>query len=168
MLWCMGFGFKWIRQIEECVSSTQFSILINGTPKGFFPVSRGLKQGDPLPPFLFIIVGEAFSQMLGAVGKVALITCFSPTPRAPTVSHLQVADDTIIFCEADEDQIKNVKAILQCFDAVLGLKVNFFKSDLLGIRMGDHSMQRFANILGSKVGSFPSYLGFYHFAQGGH
>lgn len=61
----------------ECIFSAKFSILINGSPKGFFPTQRGLYQGDPLPPFLFVIVGEAaLSRMLEAALDASLITSF--------------------------------------------------------------------------------------------
>lgn len=57
LLRCMGFGVKWRAWILECLSSACYSILINGSPKGFIEASHGLRHGDPLSPFLFIIVG---------------------------------------------------------------------------------------------------------------
>ena len=86
----------------ECISSSWFSIIINGSPKGFFHAQRGLRQGDPLSPFLFDIVGEAFSRMLVAAER-RLIQGFAAAPNSPIISHLQFADDTIIFCDANED-----------------------------------------------------------------
>ena len=75
----MGFGLKWRDWIKECVSTTTYSILINGSPKGFFPVERGLHQGDPLSPFRFAIVGEAVCRMLSKVEDCNLICGFKPS-----------------------------------------------------------------------------------------
>ena len=59
-------GEKWCLWIKHCISSVRFLVLINGVPSGFFGSSRGVCQGDPLSPFLFDLVMEAFSRMLGA------------------------------------------------------------------------------------------------------
>lgn len=74
--------------------------------------------------------------------------------------HLQYAEDSLIFCGEDEEQIRNVKSILLGFEVVSGLKVNFFKSELIGIRMEDSMLSKYAEILGCRVADLPaSYLG---------
>lgn len=151
----MGFGQRWRKWIKECISSAMFSIMINGSPKGFFPVQRGLGQGDPLTPFLFVIVGEALSRMIGAAEKAGLIVGFKAAAKAPIISRLQFADDMLIFCGAEEDQVRSIKAVLLCFEAVSGLTINFYKSELIGMRVEERCLQHFAGILGCKTGSFP-------------
>jgi hypothetical protein len=72
-----GFGQKWCSWIACCVSTASFSVLINGSPAGFFNSSRGVRQGDPLSPFLFVVVMEAFSRMIKAMIDYNLISGFA-------------------------------------------------------------------------------------------
>jgi hypothetical protein len=69
-----GFRERWCSWIKHCISSVRFSVLINGVPSGFCGSSRGVRQGDPLSPFLFVLVMEAFSKMLGAFISRGLIS----------------------------------------------------------------------------------------------
>ena len=73
MLRRMGFMDKWRSSMLECISYAWFSVIINGSPTGFFPAQRGLRQGDLLSPLLSVIVGEAFSRMLVAANTGNLI-----------------------------------------------------------------------------------------------
>ena len=100
MLCRMGVGDKWRSWIRECVASARFLVLINGSPKGFFPASMGLRYGDPLSPFLFVIVGEALSRMISKAEGSGLVHGFQPSQGTPMISHLQFADDTLNFCDA--------------------------------------------------------------------
>jgi hypothetical protein len=86
----------------QCISTVRFSILINGRPEDFFDRSRGVRQGDPLSPLLFVMVMEAFSRMMNVVVENELLAGFSVGSKpdeAMVVSHLLFADDTVIFCE---------------------------------------------------------------------
>jgi hypothetical protein len=129
-----GFGERWCSWIKHCISSVRFSVLINGSPSGFFGSSRGVRQGDPLSPFLFVLVMEAFSRMITSIYSRGLILGFSVGSRGHNrveVSHLLFADDTLVFCGADDSQIRYMGALLVCFEAVSGLKVNLSKSALI-------------------------------------
>ena len=143
----MGFWGRWRSWIMECISSARYFILINGTPKGFFQAKRGLLEGGPLSPFLFDIVVEALSSMISLVGEANLISVFRPAVNGPKITHLQFADVTLVFCEANEGQIKYVVAILRCFGAISGLKVIFFKSELIGISYYHGLQGRFASFV---------------------
>ena len=106
----MGFGVKWCKRIRTCIFTVQFSILINGSPADFFSNSRGLRQGDQLSSMLFLIMMEVFSRMLRRVEGVSLIRGFNVERRGggECVSYLLFANDTILFCDADVEQILHI------------------------------------------------------------
>ena len=123
----MGFEVKWCKWICTCISTVQFSVLINESPADFFGSSRGLRQGDPLSPMLFLIMMEVFSRMLRRVEGANLICGFKAEGRrggGECVSHLLFVDDTILYCDADVEQILHIRLLLLYFQAVIGLKVN--------------------------------------------
>ena len=158
----MGFGVKWCKWIRTCISTIQFSVLINGSPADFFGSSRGLRQGDLLSPTLFLIMMEVFSRMLRRVEGAGLICDFKIEGRrggGECVSHLLFVDDTILFCDADVEQILHIRLLLLCFKAVIGLKVNVHKSEMVPIGEVD-DVHALIEILGCRVGTLPmSYLG---------
>jgi hypothetical protein len=157
-----GFGERWRDWIEWCISTVRFSILVNGTPEEFFHSSRGIRQGDPLSPLLFVLVMEALSRMVNATIEQGLLLGFLVGERVPSdvvVSHSLFANDTLIFCEAYPEQIRYVRLILLCFEAVSGLKVNLGKSELVAIGEVDN-IGELVNILWCNVASLPmKYLG---------
>jgi len=104
MLMRCGFGAKWCSWKAHCISSVRFSVLVNGSPNGFFSSSRGLKQGDPLSPLLFVFVIEAFSRMISSAVSGALLEGFKVGNAA--FLHLLFADDTLIFCSAHSSQLR--------------------------------------------------------------
>lgn len=81
-----------------CVKLASFLILVNGSPAGFFGGSRGLRQGDPLSLFLFIMVSEVLSKMVKKT-EMGYMSGFRVGRGEVSILHLQFADDTIIFCE---------------------------------------------------------------------
>jgi hypothetical protein len=157
-----GFGEKWCSWIQHCISSVCFSVLINGVPSGFFGCSRGVRQGDPLSPFLFVLVMEAFSRMLGAFTERGLISGFSVGSSGQNrvnVSHLLFADDTLVFCGANANQIRHLGALLVCFEAAASLKVNLSKSVLIPVGHLE-DVRQLADLLGCGYGEVPlKYLG---------
>jgi hypothetical protein len=86
----------------HCISSVCFLVLVNGSPPDFFNSSHGLRQGDPLSPFLFVIVMEALSRMLSATVNGGLLSGFYVGSRHSgmiDISHMLFADDTLFFME---------------------------------------------------------------------
>ncbi|GMP60451.1 hypothetical protein CsSME_00023315 [Camellia sinensis var. sinensis] len=90
------------------------SILVNGSPAGFFPTSRGLRQGDPLSPLLFILVMEALGRLLSQAVQGGLLQGFAVgVDTVPlTISHLFYANDALIFCGANVAQIGHLRCVV--------------------------------------------------------
>ena len=82
-----------------CVSTVKFFILINGTPCGFFESTRGIRQGDPLSPLLFVIVMDAFSKMLDKTVRDGLVSSVrvGPTGNSLQMTHPLFIDDTLVY-----------------------------------------------------------------------
>ena len=105
---CMGFGNKWMSWIRWCISTAKFSVLVNRFPTVFFRSTRGLRQEDPLSPYLFVMRMEVLSILLRRAMVGGFISGCRFRGREGTnfsISHLLYADDTIVFCEASEDEL---------------------------------------------------------------
>jgi hypothetical protein len=157
-----GFGVKWCNWIHFCISSVRFSVLINGTPCGFFPSSRGLRQGDSLSPLLFVLVMEALSRLMDRAVDRGYLEGFSvdnSNAFGLKVSHMLFADDTLVFCGATRDQLYHLKGVMLCFEAVSGLRINLGKFEIVPVGpVAD--VENLVQVLGGRVGSLPmKYLG---------
>jgi len=147
-----GFGGKWCSWIDRCISSAKFSVLVNGSPNGFFSSSRGLRQEDPLSPLLFVFVMEALSRMITAAVSGGLLDGFKVGNAS--FSHLLFVDDTFILCDASSSKLRYLRSLFLLFEAVSGLKVNLAKSSLIPV--GDVvQVGSLAGILGCEVASLP-------------
>ena len=158
----MGFGVKWRGWIKACITTVRFSIIVNGSPVGFFGSSHGSRQGDPLSPLLFLLIMEVLSRMLKKTEDWDLLRGFQVGPAnsiAVRISHLLFANDTILFCDDSRDQVLSIRLALSCFQAFTRLKVNVRKSEIVPVgEVGN--IDALANILRCRVGSLPmKYLG---------
>jgi len=156
----MGFGERWINWINFNISTVKYSILINRSPVGFFSPQRGLRQGDPLSPFLFILAMEGLSRMLDKAKQLQWLNGFDVGSMITTnISHLLYADDTLIFCEANRSQVLYLNLTLLIFEALSGLHINMLKSVIYPVNEV-LNLEELASILGCSVGEFPAtYLG---------
>ncbi|CAL5343189.1 unnamed protein product [Camellia sinensis] len=160
MLLKFGFGTRWVSWMKACVSTAKIFVLVNGSPTSEFCPQRGLHQGDPLSPFLFNIVAEGLNILLSRAKELGLVKGVEVGANGMRITHLQFADDTILFCEADRMEVSNIKRILRCFEISSGLKINYHKSVICGIGVDDGLLHEFASSLNCKHQKLPlSYLG---------
>ncbi|XP_017624602.1 uncharacterized protein LOC108468221 [Gossypium arboreum] len=116
----MGFEDRFISLILHCVNSVQYSILINGEEGSNFRASRGLRQGDPLSPYLFLFCGERLSALMRLASQEGKIFCAKVCRSAPPITHLMFADDCILFGEVSRRGICVLKDILEEYEACSG------------------------------------------------
>ena len=148
--------------IKACITTVRFSIIVNGSPVGFFGSSCGLRQGDPLSPLIFLLIMEVLSRILKKTEECGLLHGFHVglvNSIGVHISHLLFADGTILFCDASRDQLLSIRLGLTCFQAFTGLKVNVGKSEI--VLVGEvGNTDALATILRCRVGSLPmKYLG---------
>nr|XP_025616746.1 uncharacterized protein LOC112709059 [Arachis hypogaea] len=129
----MGFRRTWRVWVRECVTSASVSILINGSPSKPFKMERGLRQGDPLSPCLFVLVVDVLNRMIEEAVRNRRISPLLVGRDKIVLSYLQFADDTILFCPPEEETVRNYKRLLRCFEMMSGLSINFEKSNLIPV-----------------------------------
>jgi len=132
----MNFPTLWRKWIMECVGTATTAILVNGGPTEEFPLQRGLRQGDPLSPFLFLLAGEGFNVLMKTTVTNDLYHAYEVgTHSEVRLSHLQFPDDTLIVGKKSWLNVRTIRAVLLIFEEVSGLKVNFHKSMLTGVNI---------------------------------
>jgi hypothetical protein len=113
MLHRFRFCSKWIAWMRACVFAGNLSVLVNGSHTTEIEIQRGLKQGDPLSHFLFLLVAEGFSGVIRKAADLNLLRGFSIGSNLVVISHLQYADDTLCIWEASVSNLWTLKAILR-------------------------------------------------------
>lgn len=157
----MGFADKWIQWIMHCVTTVSFSVLINGTPKGFIQPEKGLRQGDPLSPYLFILCAEVLSHLMDMATRSRQLHGIRISNQGPATTHLLFADDSLFFTLANEKSCKAIKKVLSIYESASGQAVNLRKSSItFGKRVNHMVKRRMRHILGiHNEGGVGKYLG---------
>jgi hypothetical protein len=127
----LGFTHKWVQMISQCISIVSFSILMNGILFGRFYPHRGLRQGDLLSPFLFILGTEALFRLLIKEELSGNIHGIKISCNSPTISRLLYADDLMVFARGNSSEANCVMNCLNKYAAWLGQQVNLAKSSLI-------------------------------------
>ena len=124
MLARFGFASDWIAMVMRCVTSVSFSVKLNGGFSRSFVPSRGLRQGDPISPYLFLLCAEGFSCMLKNYGVGHLSKGVRVGIHCPWISHLLFADDSLLFFKAEPGQATRVKQVLEIYAMGTGQFIN--------------------------------------------
>jgi len=145
----LGFHDRWIHWMRMCVESVYYSVLVNGEQVGPIIPGRGLRQGDPLSPYLFIICAEGLSSLIRDAESRGVLTGTKVCRNAPSVSHLLFADDCFLFFKANEEQAHVMKNILATYELASGQAISLPKSEIYCSRnVPDGLKTTITNILG--------------------
>jgi hypothetical protein len=124
----LGFHAEFVNLILRCVSSVSFSIRVNGVLSHEFRPTRGIRQGDPISPYLFLLCSEGLSCLLRSIGPMHISRGVRVGVHSPWISNLLFADDCIVFTEASRRGADRLKEILEKYNMGLGQLVNRDKS----------------------------------------
>ncbi|KAL2251999.1 UNVERIFIED_CONTAM: hypothetical protein Sindi_2322200 [Sesamum indicum] len=155
-----GFPSTFTRWIEECIKTTSFSICLNENPHGFFAGARGLRQGDPLSPYFFVLVMEVLNLGLSQLIEQDMQFTYHWKCEPAKIFQLGFSDDLLLFCRADTDSVRVLKVGLDQFAEWSGLRLNIQKSHLIISQSALERKEQLLSILGFPEGQLPMrYLG---------
>nr|GEW51342.1 RNA-directed DNA polymerase, eukaryota [Tanacetum cinerariifolium] len=153
-----GFENRWCGWIRECLQSSWGSVIVNGSPTKEFQFFRGLKQGDPLYPFLFILVMESLHSSFQKVVDANMFKGIELS-SSMVLSHMFYADDAVFMGHWSNSNIKMIIYVLKCFERASGLCINLSKSKILGIAVDKDKVEQAASRIGCGILDLPfSYL----------
>ena len=125
-----GFFDLFVKLIANCLAKKYFSVCVNGMRRGFFPASRGLRQGDPMSPCLFILAEEVMSRGLKRLYQDGMVKGFHLGRGSMLVCHLLFADDTLVFLRGYRRSLVNLMNFLKVYELSSGQRVSLEKSSM--------------------------------------
>jgi hypothetical protein len=155
-----GFGETFCTWIEAILHSAKLSVLVNGKLAGFFPCTRGVRQGDPLSPLLFCIAEDVLSRSISKASTEGKLTPMSLCRNVQVPTHVLYADDIMVFCKGSKRNIRNLMHIFHLYGEVSGQVINKQKSKFYSGAISNSRLLSITNLLGFGSGSIPfNYLG---------
>ena len=116
--------------MKQCISTVTYSLKINGVPSGYITPTRGLRQGDPLSSYLFLIFAEGLSALIKKSVENGVLHGVAACKRGPSISHLFFADDSLIFCRASKEECESLQRIIGIYEKASGQLLNRAKTSL--------------------------------------
>lgn len=155
-----GFSPVWVSWIQKLIRGGSVGVTFNGEDSSFFKTGKGLRQGDPISPILFNLVGDVLTRILEKAASSGLIKGLLSEYKPEGIISLQYVDDTILFSKPDETLLKNLKGSLAWFEQISGMRINFHKGEMIPMNLEPNDIHKIAHIFGCPVGDFPiKYLG---------
>lgn len=155
-----GFHSKMVSWIMTCVTTTKFTLNVNGERIGYFNGGRGLRQGDPISPYLFTMSMEIFNLLMRKNINNAKKFKYHHGCKKLKITHLGFADDLIVFSHGDIKSVKVIKETLEEFSNLSGLKVNMQKSTIFFGGLSKPEQESIVQVLPFTIGKLPvRYLG---------
>jgi hypothetical protein len=156
----LGFSDLWIDWIERILASGSSSILLNGVPGNHFRCHRGVRQGDPLSPLLFVLAADLLQCIINKAYHQGLFELPIPSYELDQFPIIQYADDTLLVLRASQRELFMLKGLLESFAQSTGLRVNYKKSGLVPLNLSTERAQLLAGVFGCRLESLPfTYLG---------
>ncbi|XP_062080726.1 uncharacterized protein LOC133785514 [Humulus lupulus] len=153
------FPDRFIKWVMTCLRDATYLILMNGRIQGGFKGKKGLRQGDPISPLLFVLVMEYFTRLL-CQSTLSKEFWFHPKCKNLKLVNLCFADDLVIFCKGVSKSVQLIKDCFNEFSLASGLSVNLEKSQVYFGGLSDREAQQLVNKLHFSKGNFPlKYLG---------
>lgn len=150
----------WIGWIRAYISYVSYSVLLNEKPKDVIQAVRGIRQGDPLSPFLFVLAMDYFSNIMEEAQNKNLIQGFTIPNKSIHISNLLFVDGIILFFVADDTKIQNLFFVIKAFEQASELNINMSKSNFTGVNIDPSAIRNIEMMLGCCHSSLPiSYLG---------
>ena len=156
ILTAFGFSHDWVKWIGNLISLAFFSIRVNGSPSDTFHPSRGLRQGDPLSPFLFILLAEGLGRILKAQQRTGELKGLHPHNSQNSQTHQQFVDDTLLMGIASVREARVIKKTLEEFHQANDLDINKGKSQLFLFNTQIEMKRDIIRMLGFTEGHLPS------------
>ena len=168
MLILQGYSFPFIKRIHACISTPRFSVKVNGESNGYFSSARGIRQGDLISPFLFVILMDVLSELLNTVGVDSNFK-FQNSMKLMKLNHLCFDDDLILFCKGDKKSIMLMMKAVSVFEDYSVLKINMGKRNFYASNISSDLSSWIVSEYAIPLGNLPTkFLGVPLIADGLH
>ena len=137
----LGFNERWITLMMVCVKTVSYSMLVNDELKGLIKPTRGIRQGDPLSPFLFLLCTEGLNNLILKAASEGSLHGFALSRRSPKLTHLLFANNKLLFCRSNINECQKVLDLLASYESMFGQQINRGKTSIFFSKFATSDMR---------------------------